>query len=207
MPRPYPPLLLRKPTVDTFVLDSVDQQGLARTLGLPRLPPKVAAEIGYAIACYKVTQDGSRDTTKGNTLAALDELIRRGRSYMKAVSRFASDLSGVDDTTLSRLQPLARAVLGGDLRARETLAQAARARAAEVRNHPHVVPKAEVLRFFCGVLRVIFDAAASPTVDRTWHNCGLFVLEVLSTAGIEHANFHAHPGRLRKYLATDVTTE
>ena len=55
------------------------------------------------------------------------------------------------------------------------------------------------------MLRVIFDAAASPTVERTWHNCGSFALEVLSVAAIEHADFDAHPERLTEYLGTDVT--
>jgi hypothetical protein len=138
-------------------------------------------------------------------LAALAELSRYGRSYDAAVSRFASDRSGVDYTTLSRLQPLARTVLAGDQQAREALAEAAQARAIELRNHPRVAPETEALRFFCGMLRVIFDAAASPTVERTWHNCGSFALEVLSVAAIEHADFDAHPERLTEYLGTDVT--
>jgi hypothetical protein len=205
MTRPYPPPLLSIPSVVPFELDPTDQARIARTLGLVRLSPEIATGVTHAIACFKATQGGSADTTKGSTLAALAELSRYGRSYDAAVSRFASDRSGVDYTTLSRLQPLARTVLAGDQQAREALAEAAQARAIELRNHPRVAPETEALRFFCGMLRVIFDAAASPTVERTWHNCGSFALEVLSVAAIEHADFDAHPERLTEYLGTDVT--
>lgn len=207
MTRPYPPPLAPVPTVAPFTLDSTDQRRIARTLGLVSLPQDIASAISHAIACYKATQGGNRDTTKGNTLAALAELSRRGRSYDTAVSRFASDRSGVDYTTLNRLQPLAQAVLAGDPKARETLAEAARARAAELRNHPRIAPETEGLRYFCGILRAIFDKAASPSKDRTWRNCSRFALEVFAVAGIDHANFDAHPERLREYLATDVAPE
>jgi hypothetical protein len=73
--------------------------------------------------------------------------------------------------------------------------------------HPRVAPDTEALRYFCGVLRIIFDAAASPAIGRTWRNCRLFALEVLSISGIEHADFDAHPERLDAYLGTDVSED
>jgi hypothetical protein len=207
MPRPYPPPLLPYPTVEPFAVDSTDRPRLARALGLTQLPEKLVGAINEAIARYKTTQCGNRDTTKGNTLAALAELYRPGRSYEAALSRLASDQCGVDYTTLDRLQPLVRAALAGDPEAPKALAAAAKERAAELRNHPRIAPETESLRFFCGVLRVIFDAAASPSMDRTWHNCARFALEVFAVAGIEHADFDAHPERLKEYLATDVTSD
>jgi hypothetical protein len=207
MTRPYPPTLLSIPTVVPFELDPTDQARIARTLGLVKLSPEIATGVAHTIACFRATQGGSRDTTTGTTLAALEKLSRPGRSYDATVKRFADDRYGIDYTTHGRLQPLARAVLAGNRQAREALVEAAQARAIELRSHPRVAPETEALRLFCGMLRVIFDAAASPTVDRTWHNCGSFALEVLSVAAIEHADFDAHPERLKEYLGTDVTPE
>ena len=96
-------------------------------------------------------------------------------------------------------------MLAGVKGAREALAEAAQVRAIELRGHPRVAPETEALRFFCGVLQSIFDAATSPTEGRTWHKCGSFAREVLSVAAIEHADFDAHPERLKEYLGTDVT--
>jgi hypothetical protein len=185
-------------------LKPTDQRRLARTLGLTHLQQEWISKINHSIACYKTIQGGNRDTTKGNTLAALAELYRPGRSYEAAVSRLANDLSGVDYTTLDRLQPLARAALTGDLEARKALSAAAKERAAELRDQPRITPQTESLRFFCGKLRLIFMDAASPSMDRTWRNCERFALEVFDVAGIEHPDFAAHPERLREYLATDV---
>jgi hypothetical protein len=161
--------------------------------------------INQAIACYRTTQRGNRDTTIANTVAALKELYQTGRSYDAAVSRLASDLSGVDSTTLDRLQPLALAARVDDPEAREALVAAAKQREAELQDHPRVMPETEPFRFFCGVLRLIFDAAASPFIERTRHNRAKFALEVFAIAEIEHADFEAHPERLHEYLATDVT--
>jgi hypothetical protein len=206
MPRPYPPPPLPMPTVEPFELNSMDQRRIARTVGAATLSSDAAAVIAHAIACFKATQRGSPDTTRGNTLAALAELSGGGRAFDAAVPRFATDQSGVDYTTLERLQPLARSALAGDRSARQSLEDAARTRAAELRSHPRVAPETESLRFFCGMLRVIFDATASSTIDRTWRNCGAFALEACSVAGIDHADFDAHPERLKEYLGTDVST-
>jgi hypothetical protein len=196
--------LLSAPNVEPYNFDASDQRRVARTLGFTELSSYLAGAIAHAIACFKATHGGSRDTTTGTTLAALEELSRPGRSYDAAVERFADDRYGVDYTTHGRLQPLARAVMAGDWQAREVLETTARERAVELRNHPRIAPDTEALRFFCGVLRVIFNAAASPETERTWRNCRRFALEVLSVAGIEHADFDAHPERLDEYLATEV---
>ena len=204
MPRPYPPPSVPKPTVEPFTIDSTDERRLARALGLTDLPREWFPEINHSIACYKTIQSGNRDTTIKNIRAALVELYRPGRAYKDAVSRFASNHSGVDYTTLDRLQPLARTTLAGDPEAPKALAAAAKERDAELRDHPRVNSATESLRFFCGVLRLIFDAAASPSMERSWHNRARFALEVFDIAGIEHADFDAHPERLKEYLATDV---
>jgi hypothetical protein len=206
MPRPYPPPSLSTPTVEPFVLESRDQARIAQTLGLDTLPSEIAAHVAHLIACFKATQDGSRDTSIANTLAALAELSRGGRDYMKVVSTFALERCGVDYTTLDRLQPLARAVLAGDPRARQALAEAARIRAAELSTHSRIAPKTEAFRFFCGCLRVTFAALASPATERSLRNCRRFALAVFLSAEIEH-DFEAHPERLNEYLRTDVTTD
>ena len=119
----------------------------------------------------------------------------------------ANDRSGVDDITLDRLQPLAKAVLRNQPGASEALAQAARARAEELRKHKRVQPETEALRVFCGFLRKIFNRATAPeqlqTDEEGWRHCRRFAIEVLRIADIPH-DFESHPDRLKEYLGTDV---
>ena len=206
MPRSYPPPLQSTPQVKAFELSQIDRQRLARPLDQQTLSPQVTAAISHAIAVYKATRHGAHDTTKGTTLAALAQVTKPGREYEKAVSRLADDRSGVDYSTLEVVKPLAMAVLAGDVGAKQALAEAAAIRAAALREIPRVAPRAEALRFFCGVLKLIFDNAAATTVERTWANCGKFALEVFGISGIETADFEAHPERLTKYLRTDVSS-
>jgi hypothetical protein len=197
-----------KPTVLPINLDDQQQRDLAKALGLTTLPALVAGAIGDAIACYKATEGGSPDTTVGNTLAALGELKKAGRAYDRAVRRLADERSGVDYTTHALLQPLAMAALAGEPGGQEKLSQAADLRAAELAQHPRVQTTKEPLRLFCGVLREIFVCAASPELKpplgNGWHHCRQFAMEIFVIAGIEPADFDAHPNRLTEYLGTDV---
>jgi hypothetical protein len=206
MARPNPPPPVTCPTVRAFDLGDSDKRDLARTLARQSLPPETAEAIAAAISAYKATEAGAADTTIGNTVAALIELTRpAGRGYKRAVRRMSDESSGVDDTTLAMLQPLAKAVLAGKPGATESLSRAARMRAAELQNHQRVLPRTESLRLFCGVLREIFRHWAEPAPGEAWHRCGKFALEVLTVADVEHADFIAHPERLREYLGTDVS--
>jgi len=107
------------------------------------------------------------------------------------------------------LQQLAKAELAGKPGASEVLARAASERAAELRGHKRVSPPTESLRFFCGILREIFRKYAGPTLispgGDAWHCCRQFALEVFTVAGIDHADFDAHPERPTEYLGTDIT--
>jgi hypothetical protein len=195
--------------VNPFHLGDSEKRGLARALGLISLPPEASNMIAEAIACYKATQAGSSDTTVGNTLAALRELKKTGRAYNKAVARLADDRSGVDYTTHGIAQSLAKAVLANQPGARQALAQAADLRADQLLKHPRVATAKEPLRFFCGVLRLIFNHAAAPELKPPlqvgWRHCRGFAMEVFAVASIDHADFEAHPERLTEYLGTDVT--
>jgi len=206
MPRSYPPPLQSTPQVEAFELSQIDRRRLARTLEQQTLSTQVTPAISHAITAYKATRHGARETTKGTTLAALAQVTKPGREYEKAVSQLADDRSGVDYTTLEIVKPLAMAVLAGNAGAKQVLAEAAAIRVAALREIPRVAPRAEALRLFCGVLRLIFDDAAATTLDRTWANCGKFALEVFAVSGIETADFEAHPERLTEYLRTDVSS-
>jgi hypothetical protein len=194
-----------------FSLTSAEKRSLACVLGLSGLSVDIAATIADAISAYKATETGSPDTTVGNTLAALAELEKSGRAYRKAVARIADDRAGIDYTTHGILQPLAKAVLAKDPNAAEALLRAASARAGELRQHKRVNPSTEPLRFFCGVLRLIFNKAAAPalrgTTEEGWHHCRRFAMEVFDIAGVDHADFDAHPERLTQYLGTDVSVD
>jgi hypothetical protein len=211
MPRSNPPPPAIAPAVQPFSLSETDKRGIARVLTLPHLPQEVVAMTEEAVAAYKATAAGSPDATVGNTLAALAELSKKGRAYGRAVARLADDRSGVDYTTLGILQPLARAVLAGAPDARDALARAAIGRAEELRQHKRVDTRTEALRFFCGVLRLIFNRVAPlalrGTMEESWHHCRAFAMEVLTLTGIDHADFDAHPERLTEYLGTDVSID
>ena len=206
MPRPYP---LPTPTPKPFPIGDREKADIARVLGLDGHPPELCRAISHAIGCYQATKDGSKDTTVANTLAALAELTKSGRAYGKAVQRLADEHSGVDYTTHQMLQSLAKAVLRGEPGSREALAQAAEKRMEELRAHKRVAPPIESLRFFCGVLRLIFNQSGSPalhgSLDESWQRCRKFAMEIFTIAGIDHADFDAHPERLTEYLGTDVS--
>jgi hypothetical protein len=209
MPRPLPPPPLAIPTISPFNIGEQQKRDLAKVLGLRSLPPQISNGIEHAIACYKAIEAGSPDTTVRNTIAALDELKRKdSAAYQRAVARLANDQSGVDYTTHGVLQPLAKAVLKEELGAKDALAQASCARAEELRGHERVETAIEPLRFFCGVLRIIFNHAAAPELRSTdkesWRRCRQFALEVFTIADMDHADFDAHPKRLTKYLGTDM---
>ncbi len=209
MPRPYAPTPISPlPVAEPFPIGDRGKADLARVLKLKYLPPALCDAISQAIGCYRTTEAGSGDTTVANVLVALDELSKSGRAYDKAVNRLADDHSGVDYTTQEMLQPLAKAVLQKVV-SRDALVQAAAKRAEELRAHKRVAPPTESLRFFCGVLRLIFNQSGSPALqdgrDDSWRQCRKFAIEVFTIAGINHADFEAHPERLTEYLGTDVS--
>ena len=212
MPRPYPATLtVTPPKVAPFELDDFQKRAIARVLGIERLPTDCECTLANAISVHKATAGASRATV-GNTLAALFELKRKGRAYKRAVERLADDRSGVDYTTLNAVQPLARAVLNdGSATNREALAHAALERADVLTKHKRVDSQTEPLRFFCGFLRLIFNRYAAPTPGHTiedrWRHCRRFAMEVFDVAGIDTANFVAHPDRLTDYLRTDITID
>jgi hypothetical protein len=199
---------LLPPAPKPFPIGDQEKADLARVLRVDGLPPELCHTISHAIGCYQATKDGSKDTTVANTLTALGEVTKPGRAYKKAVQRLADERSGVDYTTHEMLQPLAAAVLKDEPGSREALAQAAAKRMEELRAHKRVAPPTESLRIFCGILRLIFNQSGSPalrgSIDGSWHQCRRFAVEVFTIAGIDHADFDAHPERLTEYLGTDV---
>ena len=210
MPRPYPPApILPPPAPVPFPIGDREKADLARILKLDGLQPELCDAISHVIGCYQASTAGSTDTTVANVLAGLGELTKSGRAYERAVQRIADERSGVDYTTHQMLQPLAQAVLKDEPGSREALAQAAAKRMEELRTHKRVAPPTESLRFLCGILRLIFNQSGSPalrgSLDGSWHQCRKFAIEVFTIAGIDHADFDAHPERLTEYLGTDVS--
>jgi hypothetical protein len=207
MPRPNPPPPTAPPTLSPFKLGDREKRDLAKTLGLGELSPLIVDGLAHAIACYNATAGGSRDTTVGNTLAELGELKKRGTAYDRAVARLADDRSGVDYVTHGMLQRLAATVLAGEPGARQKLREIADQRAAELHQHPRIQPEKESLRLFGYFIRQIFNAAAAPHFTSPpcdgWRHCRQFAVEVFTVAGIDTADFTAHPERLTEYLGTD----
>ena len=211
MPRAYSPPLAATPTLRPFTIDCANKLRLARSLGLKDLPLDVAESIAHAIACYKSTQGGSKDTTVANTVVALREVFKRGTLNEKAIVRIADDRCGIDYTTHLALQPLAKAVLAEEPHAVEALAEAVERRLRELKEHQRVLPSTESLRFFCGVLRLIFNHAAASslklTIEDAWRNCRKFALEVFAIGSVDYPDFDGHLDRLTEYLGTEVSLD
>ena len=161
--------------------------------------------IDRAVNCYRAPIRGSEDTTVANTLYALGQLEKRGRAREDALNLFADDRADVDYTTHNIMQSLAKAVLDGRPGSNDALAQAARDRIAELADHPRVATSTEPLRHFCGILRVIFFHVKGEIPEKeAWRRCRRFALAIFTAAGIDHADFGAHPQRLTEYLRTEV---
>src|SRR5262245_6862651 len=213
MPRPYLPCFVSGQKVaDAFQLDVAAKRDIARTLGLEKLPRGTVDSINRAVNCYRATASGSKSTTVANTLLALRQLEKRGRAREESLALLVNDRAAVDYTTLNLLQPLAKAVLDGQPDANDALAQAARNRAGELADHPRVATSTEPMRFFCGVLRTIFNRSSAHlkgqiTEEEALRRCRQFALAIFTVAGINHADFDGHPERLTEYLATDVSPD
>jgi hypothetical protein len=197
---------------NTFHLDATAKRGIAWTLGLKELPKSVVKSIDWAVNCYRATEPGSPSTTVANTLLALRNLEKRGRARKEALALFADDRAAVDYTTHNALQPLVKAVPDGRDGANKALIRAAQSRAAELNIHPRVTTKTEPLRLFCGFLRIIFNSSTHHlkgqiTDVEAWRRCRRFAIEIFTVAGINHADFDAHPERLTEYLGTDVSAD
>ena len=210
MPRPELPRLVSRPRkTKRFSLTAREKNCISQTLRLRELSERTVASIEEAVNCYRATVQGSESTTVKNTLLALANLEKTGRSREEAILLLADDRAGVDYTTLDALQGLAKAALQKEAGADKALVKAARKRIGELMIHPRIATSIEPLRQFCGIVRLIFNKATPHlrgriNEDEAWRLCRRFALEIFDTAGIDHADFDAHPERLTEYLGTDV---
>jgi hypothetical protein len=210
MPRAYLPKLAPTLKVQHFTLTPAQRQSIAATIPLKDLPPHIIELIEHAVGCFLATQAGSKTCTVANVLFVLAQLDKKGRACRDALIFLADDRAAVDYTTHDALQNLAKAALAKEPGADEKLLAAARRRAAELRQHPRIVPATEPLRFFCGILREIFNVAAADlkgriTPEQAWRRCRRFSYAVLKAADVEPHYFLAHRARLTEYLMTDIT--
>jgi hypothetical protein len=197
---------------DSFHLDEIAKKCICETLSLKRLQESTVKSIEHAVNCHRAIASGSASTTVANALLGLRHLENLGHRREEVLALLADDRGGVDYTTHNALQPLAKSVLEGRTGANDLLAKAVQKRAAELAVHPRVTTSLEPMRLFCGVLRVIFNACtahlkAHISEEEAWHQCRRFAIEIFTAAGIEHADFDAHPERLTEYLQTDVSAD
>ncbi len=217
MPRPVPPpadlrVELVEPSSADRAAAKIDAQGrkrLADTLRLPQLSDSHTNVIEHVIATYRRQRLGNADTTIGNTLAAIRELIkaieraittRHPREQTKAqklMDKIRSDRSGLDYQARMRLLSCGETP--------ERVLAEARALETDYRSHPRIESAREPLRQFCGILSLVFDHIEAPNAedaqDRKLRR-RRFALAVLDLADIVTQNFVAHPERLDELLAT-----
>jgi hypothetical protein len=196
---------------ESFRLDQAAKRCIAQIIDLKRLAPRTIESINWAVNCYRAGKSGSASTTVANTLLALHQLEKRGRAREESLELLANDRGAVDYTTHNLLHSLAKAVLDRNPSADEALARVAQERVAALALHPRVSTSIEPMRLFCGVLRLIFNDCTvhlrgRVTEDEAWQRCRRFALEVFTAADTDHADFDAHPERLKEYLGTDVGT-
>jgi hypothetical protein len=213
MPRAYLPRLVSRPRVaDSFHLDERAKKCICETLSLKELRSGTVKSIEWAVNCYRATTSGSASTTVANTLLALRQFEKLGRPREESLALLADDRAAVDYTTHNALQPLVKSVLDGRTGANDVLAKAVLSRAAELAVHARVTTSMEPMRLFCGFLRVIFNGCTAHLKGRiieeaAWRRCRRFAIEIFTAAGIDHADFDAHPERLTEYLQTDVSAD
>jgi hypothetical protein len=212
MPRAYLPKLAPTLRAQHFTLTPAQRQSIAATIPSKDLPQNIIELIEYATGCYLATQAGSKTCTIANALFVLAQLEKKGSVRRDALILLADDRGAVDYTTHAALQNLAKAALAKEPGADEKLLAAARRRAAELRQHARIVPETEPLRFFCGILREIFNVAAIDlkgriTPGEAWRRCRRFSYAVLKAANVERHHFLAHRARLTEYLMTDINAD
>jgi hypothetical protein len=188
---------------------SADAKGrIAEALGLDELAPCLVEAIEFAVSGYFANKRGSRGTTRDAVRLALARLVKKGRHFDDALHLFASDRSGVDSETHLLLRDLAQRTLEGDAEAESMLLDAARLREIQLASCKRWQPEIEILRHFVSALRAVFDGvtvASEASEAAYWPRCRRFVREVMDSAGIETADFVAHPERLTEYLRTELT--
>jgi hypothetical protein len=211
MARPELPRLVASPMIAKFQTQRSAKNRLAAIARLQALDNEVVGAIEHAVACYLATKEGSETTTTANVLRTLRQFVEgSNRAQRDAIEVLAHDQSGIDSETHRLLSPLAKRVLEGDGAAKALLIQAAKDKLVEVEAHPRVTTSTEPMRHFCGVIRVIFNECTCHPgwvgidPEEAWRRCGKFALEIFAAAGIDHADFDAHPERLKEYLGTDV---
>jgi hypothetical protein len=211
MPRPVlPTKFVPDPLVDLFPLDGLTKKRMAEITKVQALTPEYIEMIEWTVSCYLATRLGSISTTIANVLRLLRQLEGSRRAQREAIEVLANAQSGVDSETHGLLYPLAKSVLAGDVSAKHLLLQIAEGQAAAIAAHPRVQTSSEPMRHFCGVLRVIFNECTRHPgwvgvgQDEAWRRCGQFALQIFAAAGIDHADFDAHPERLKEYLGTEV---
>jgi hypothetical protein len=208
--RPRLPTTISRPILKPFVLPADAREKLARHLGLETLLDELAGAIEHAVASYRATIMGSETTTKANVRHMLKSLHGNARARKNAIQVLAHESTAVDYETDHALHKLAKRTQGGDPATIAQFERAAATRARQIEEMPRVEPATEALRHFCGVLRVIFNRTTAHLKGRileeeAWRGCRAFAKEVMVAAGIEIADFEAHPDRLTEYLRTDVT--
>jgi hypothetical protein len=162
---------------------------------------KAAATLQEAIALYRASLQ-VHGTTKGAVKVAVQDLQMARRKLLDALTPFTDPVSWVDIETFSALNPIAKQCLRA-LRRLELVAK------AQVERHAgrRVYPETECLWQFCGTLRLFFHRFADPALtkspDATKH-LRRFAFAVFEAAGIDHADYDAHPERLDEMLRTDA---
>ena len=140
--------------------------------------------------------------TTGQVRTAIRDLQKAKRKLIGTLAPFTDENSWVDFETFEALNPLAKECLAA-LERLEPVANVQVERLAGRR----VYPATECLWQFCGTLRLFFRQFANPTLTKSpeaTKHLRSFALAVFEAAGIDHADYDAHPERLDEMLRTDA---
>jgi hypothetical protein len=192
------PVLLES-DVAAVQVDPRALRGVARAIGLKKLPQEAVEGLKAMLAAYKKTSGGSRETTPANVCAAIDEIEKRWKGFRPTLDRFVSEQSGIDSETRQAL----REPIQAHLDSWEQLSTALSIQRDRLSKQKRVSPRHEAVRLLCPVIRGFFRTYANPGSQEDSKAMRKLAMVVFPLAGISIDPFVDHPARLDKLLQAD----
>jgi hypothetical protein len=187
------------PTTTTFKLSPDDCTWIATALGLSKLPPLTKQTIELAISVYKIQR---RPVTAGESIAAIDAVLRKAGRLEKPLSRFTDvRRSGVGAKTFHALNPRAREL---QVAIRNFISDAL-ARKEDIVRKGRLGAEHGPIAVLCGRIKFLHDAAwDGPECAEKQKQLREFALSVFKAAGIPRSHYYEHPSRLDKFFPAKI---
>jgi hypothetical protein len=174
---------------------------IAKTLGLPKLPPRIVYLIEEGVSRYRARLKVG-PVSAGENIAAIDEALGLADKLEKSLSRFTDAHSGIGEKTAHALnQPATDAVI-----AIKVFCANAQARKGELRDLGRLGPESGPLGGLCAWLKLTFETVQRSTGRDLNGKTQLrvFARAVFKAAGIPCEKYYCHPHRMDKLFRLTV---